>query len=189
MQETDETPEEKNLYGGYRLELYPEYYQVGPQAGQLKPLGRWLGVTPTAKKISKKLGRQSHAQEKTEIINVGIEDAKQATVSRKIRSRKISEHNREAAQRERDLALGVTREQRLARAQHVRDLLKERKKLPETIADFSPVQGGPIHTFLGRIKNEGYLGEELRAIRKEQTRAALMDGGLYKQLTRDWDMS
>jgi hypothetical protein len=167
----------------YRTSIEAEY----TPKGKLKPLGRWIGVTPAAKRMAKKLGRHAHRTEVTAIIETEeVNNAAEAGISRRNRSRAISAHNRERAQRERDLSVGATKEQRQARARHIRELTKLGKPLPLDINGFKPEEGGPIHTYFGRIKNEGYLGVELRAIRREQTGNALLSHGLYTHLTREW---
>jgi hypothetical protein len=120
----EQIDESSTLLHGYRQSIEAEY----TNKGKLKPLGRWLGVSPAAKKMSKRLMRHAHATTSQEIIETEeVNSSSQARISRLKRHALIKQHNRDARKRERELALASTPEQLEARLRYVA-LMEDKNK-------------------------------------------------------------
>lgn len=158
-------------------DLPEAFTQPGSNRGKMKPFQCWIGVTLAAKKMAKKGMRAAHAEETCQIVHNRIDSAEQANKSMRIRGKEISKHNSECRAREKELRLGTTKEQQAARMNYIAKIEKDNEAswidgaeimpMPQTVENFPPEEGGPVHTYFGRIKNTGYLGEELRAIYRE----------------------
>jgi hypothetical protein len=171
VDEGDVSSKNRKLMAKYRPGLEAEYFTSGSQSGRLKPVGKWLLVTPAAKKMAKRLMRSGHAQEQTHIIEAGSETltAVEAKASKKKRDAAIKQHNTEVRQRIKDLELGVTKEQLEARAECDAERASKGLAPYKNIGDYAPKEGGMFTPFLKTLKNPGYIGAELRALRAART--------------------
>ena len=150
-----------------------EAAEYDPRTGKLLPLHRWRGVSIRAKKMAKRLARAGQAQEVTAIAEGEVGSAFGAWLSRTKRASEIRTHNRRVRAHVHELKLGNTKEQRQARKDY--DLVRvqtEQKPLTK-VSQYEPKQGGPYIATIPVVKNEGYIGVELRAIRREETLEAL----------------
>lgn len=136
---------------GYKAEPRPGKTRANPKATAMQWAGqivRWTGMDPDVKQIVKRAERKQHAEMLTIPPATGVKNALVAHNSRRARSLKITIHNRKCTAMERKA--------------------KEGKLNKEGIAGMMGAKYPPCVIKLGRLRNTGYSGAELRAIRAEK---------------------
>jgi hypothetical protein len=169
LNEDLDSPTLRKRLNKYRSELHPEY----DQRGKLKPMQKWIGVTPQAKRMAKRLMRHANATAPVAELENFDMTAQEVHASKRERSAKIRELNSEIRARIRELELGTTNEQIAARKKTDEDRKEAKKPAYTQIGQYTPEEGGLFTPFLKTHKVPGYIGIELRALRRVSSETSI----------------